>query len=112
VDRDAAIAEYEKAIQSAFREVSDSLSLRTRLMEQQDAQPALVKSLEDTYHLSEAHYKAGIDSYLPGEGRDGPVSAPRSRPLQWPCQTNPLTPKCGESEGRENGATAPSAKMK
>ena len=64
VDRDVAIAEYEKAIQSAFREVSDSLSLRTRLMEQQDAQQALVNTLEETYRLSEARYKAGIDSYL------------------------------------------------
>jgi multidrug efflux system outer membrane protein len=64
VDRDVAIAEYEKAIQSAFREVSDSLSLRTRLMEQQNAQQALVNTLEETYRLSEARYKAGIDSYL------------------------------------------------
>lgn len=63
-DRNVAIAEYEKAIQSAFREVSDALSLRTRLMEQQEAQQALVTSLEETYRLSEARYKAGIDSYL------------------------------------------------
>ena len=64
VDRDLAIAEYEKAIQSAFREVSDSLSLRTRLMEQQNAQQALLNTLEETYRLSDARYKAGIDSYL------------------------------------------------
>ncbi|HWQ52250.1 MAG TPA: efflux transporter outer membrane subunit [Bryobacteraceae bacterium] len=64
VDRDSAIAEYEKAIQSAFREVSDSLSLRTRLMEQEDAQQALVNTLEETYRLADARYKAGIDGYL------------------------------------------------
>ncbi len=64
VDRDLAVAEYEKAIQSAFREVSDSLSQRTWLMERQDAQQALVKTLEETYRLSDARYKAGIDSYL------------------------------------------------
>jgi multidrug efflux system outer membrane protein len=64
VDRDVAIAEYEKAIQSAFREVSDALSLRNRLMEQQEAQQALVNTLEETYGLSDARYKAGIDSYL------------------------------------------------
>jgi multidrug efflux system outer membrane protein len=64
VDRDVAIAEYEKAIQSAFREVSDSLSLRSRLMEQQNAQQALVNTLEETYRLAEARYKVGIDSYL------------------------------------------------
>lgn len=64
VDRDVAIAEYENAIQSAFREVSDSLALRERLLEQETAHEALVKSLEETYKLSEARYKAGIDSYL------------------------------------------------
>jgi multidrug efflux system outer membrane protein len=64
VDRDIVIAEYEKAIQSAFREVSDALSLRTRLVEQQNAQQSLVNALEETYRLSEARYKAGIDSYL------------------------------------------------
>lgn len=63
-DRDLALAEYEKAVQSAFREVSDSLSLRTRLLEQQQAQQALVDAMADTYRLSDARYKAGIDSYL------------------------------------------------
>lgn len=64
VDRDMAVADYEKSIQSAFREVSDSLTLRTRLMEQQQAQQSLVNALDETYRLSEARYKAGIDSYL------------------------------------------------
>jgi multidrug efflux system outer membrane protein len=64
VDRDLAVAEYEKAIQTAFREVSDSLVLRGKLLEQENAQAALVKSLDDTYRLSDTRYKAGIDSYL------------------------------------------------
>ncbi|HOL72741.1 MAG TPA: efflux transporter outer membrane subunit, partial [Bryobacteraceae bacterium] len=64
VERDLAVAEYEKAIQTAFREVSDSLTLRTKLLEQQRAQQDLVSTLEETYRLSEARYKAGIDSYL------------------------------------------------
>ncbi|MCC6861267.1 MAG: efflux transporter outer membrane subunit [Bryobacterales bacterium] len=64
VERDMAVAEYEKAIQTAFQEVSDSLSLRTRLLEQQEAQQALVKTLDDTYRLADARYKAGVDSYL------------------------------------------------
>jgi multidrug efflux system outer membrane protein len=64
VDRDIAVADYEKAIQSAFREVSDTLTLRTRLQEQQQSQQALVRALEETYRLSEARYKAGIDGYL------------------------------------------------
>jgi len=64
VDRDMAIAEYEKAIQAAFSEVSDALNLRTTLVDQQNALQSLVNSLEETYRLSEARYKGGIDSYL------------------------------------------------
>lgn len=64
VQRELAIAEYEKAIQSAFREVSDSLTLRTTLMEQEDAERHLVDALNESYRLAEARYKAGIDSYL------------------------------------------------
>ncbi|HYK88393.1 MAG TPA: efflux transporter outer membrane subunit [Acidobacteriota bacterium] len=64
VDRDTAIATYEKAIQAAFSEVSDALSLRTTLVDQQNALQSLVGSLEETYRLSEARYKGGIDSYL------------------------------------------------
>lgn len=64
LERDLAIAQYEKTIQTAFREVSDALSLRARLSEQQQAQEALVKSLEQTYRLARARYEAGIDSYL------------------------------------------------
>jgi outer membrane protein, multidrug efflux system len=64
LDRDIAIADYEKSIQTAFREVSNALSLRTSLMSQQDGLQSLVKTLEKTYQLSEARYKGGIDSYL------------------------------------------------
>lgn len=64
VDRDLAIAAYEKAIQTSFREVSDSLSQRANLMQLQNAQQALVDTLTETYRLAEARYKAGIDSYL------------------------------------------------
>ncbi len=64
VDRDVAVAGYEKTIQTAFREVSDSLNLRTTLVAQQDALQALVDALDEAYRLSEARYKGGIDSYL------------------------------------------------
>jgi multidrug efflux system outer membrane protein len=64
VDRDLAVAGYEQAIQSAFREVSDSLALRTRLRQQEQAQRALVEASSETYRLSDARYQAGIDSYL------------------------------------------------
>ncbi len=64
VERDIAIADYEKSIQAAFREVSDALSLRTTLMSQQNALQSLVDALTETYRLSEARYTAGIDGYL------------------------------------------------
>jgi multidrug efflux system outer membrane protein len=64
VTRDAAVAEYEKTIQTAFREVSDSLALRAKLLEQQEATEALVKTLEEAHRLSDVRYKAGIDNYL------------------------------------------------
>ena len=64
LDRDMAVAEYEKSIQSAFREVSDALSQRTALANQQQALQSLVDALQETYRLSEARYKGGIDSYL------------------------------------------------
>jgi multidrug efflux system outer membrane protein len=64
VDRDMAVAEYERAIQSAFREVCDALSLRTTLVSQQNALQSLVTALDETYRLSEARYRGGIDSYL------------------------------------------------
>jgi multidrug efflux system outer membrane protein len=64
LDREIAVATYEKAIQTAFAEVNDGLTLRTTLVEQRDAQEALVKSLEDFSRLSDARFKAGLDGYL------------------------------------------------
>jgi len=64
VDREIAVARYEKAIQVAFSEVADSLTLRSTLVEQREAQEALVRALEETYQLYDARYKAGIDGYL------------------------------------------------
>ena len=64
LDREIAVATYEKAIQTAFAEVNDGLTLRTTLVEQRDAQDALVKSLEDFSRLSDARFKAGLDGYL------------------------------------------------
>ena len=64
VDREIAVAQYEKAIQVAFAEVSDALTLRTTLVAQREAQEALVVALEETWQLYDARYQAGIDSYL------------------------------------------------
>lgn len=64
LSRDAAVTQYEAAIQTAFREVSDALSLRTTLVEQRSAEESLVTALQETHRLSEARYKAGMDGYL------------------------------------------------
>lgn len=64
VDRDIAVAQYEKAIQNAFREVSDALARRAALVDQLDAQQSLVNALDNSFRLSDARYKEGIDNYL------------------------------------------------
>jgi multidrug efflux system outer membrane protein len=63
-NRDISIAQYEKAIQTAFREVSDALAQRSTLGSQLDAQQALVDASADAFRLSEARFNHGIDSYL------------------------------------------------
>jgi multidrug efflux system outer membrane protein len=62
--RDAAVASYEKAIQTAFREVADALARRGTIEEQLAAQQALVAASADAYRLSYARYEAGADTYL------------------------------------------------
>ena len=64
VDRDIALAQYEKAIQAAFRDVSDALAQRSTVGEQASAQEALVASSQDAYRLAKARYEKGIDDYL------------------------------------------------
>lgn len=63
-DRDIALAQYEKAIQSAFREVADALAQRGTLGDQLAAQEALARALDRTYQLATERYKAGLDGYL------------------------------------------------
>lgn len=64
VEREMALAEYEKAIQNAFREVADVLAARGTLDQRIDAQESLVEAAEETFRISEARYADGIDSYL------------------------------------------------
>jgi len=64
VNRDIAVAQYEKAIQTAFREVADALADRGTLDAQLAAQQSLVDATTQSFRLSSARYKQGIDSYL------------------------------------------------
>lgn len=59
-----AVADYEKTIQQAFREVADLLVARDRLGEQLQAQLALEKTQSERLRLVEARYQAGASSYL------------------------------------------------
>jgi len=62
--RKIALTQYERAIQTAFREVTDTLAVRGTVDERLDAQQSLVAALAKTYHLSKKRYESGIDSYL------------------------------------------------
>lgn len=64
VDREIAVATYEQAIQTAFREVADVLAERATLAERLDAQRALLEASDESFRLSDARYKGGVDSYL------------------------------------------------
>jgi len=64
VEKQSAIAQYEKAIQTAFREVADALAVRGTVDQQIAAQESLVHAAAETYRLSDARYSKGIDSYL------------------------------------------------
>ena len=59
-----AVAEYEKTIQQAFREVADLLSARDKLAEQLAAQQANADAQSRLLRLVEARYQAGIVSHL------------------------------------------------
>ncbi len=60
-----ALATYEKSVQTAFREVSDSLVGYRRTAEQRAQQELFVKALRDSVRLSNLRYRGGLDSYLP-----------------------------------------------
>lgn len=62
--RDISVAQYEKSIQTAFREVSDALVERETLVRRLQAQEALTEATAQSYQLSTVRYDRGIASYL------------------------------------------------
>ncbi len=64
IDRDIALAQYEKAIQSAFREVADSLVQRNSILGQLKAQEMYVTAAESALRIAEGQYRHGDESYL------------------------------------------------
>lgn len=64
IEREQTLTNYEGSIQTAFREVSDVLATRATLGEQLETQYRLQDNFEQTYQISDARFKAGIDNYL------------------------------------------------
>ncbi len=64
VSRDIAVAQYEKAIQSAFREVADALAARATLGQQLQAQANVAEAESVRFRLSQLRYDNGVSSYL------------------------------------------------
>ena len=58
------VATYEKAIQTAFKEVSDGLVAQDGYRDQLQAQQALVDANKTYYQLAQSRYEKGVDSYL------------------------------------------------
>src|ERR1700722_8023801 len=64
VNEKIALAQYEKAIQSGFREVADALALTAALNRQRAAQETLVAATSRAYTLSQRRHAVGSNSYL------------------------------------------------
>jgi outer membrane protein, multidrug efflux system len=62
--RDSALAQYQKTIQTAFTEVSNALIAHQRVRESRVQQQALVRALEDRKRLAYARYIGGVDTQL------------------------------------------------
>jgi multidrug efflux system outer membrane protein len=62
--RDIAVAQYEKSIQTAFREVADALAGQATFSEQLRAQQATAQSEAERFKLSDLRYRSGTANYL------------------------------------------------
>ena len=62
--RNAAVATYQRAVQTAFREVADALARRGTMNDEIGARERQQAATADTYVLTEARYRAGIDPFL------------------------------------------------
>lgn len=60
----AMIAQYEKTVQTAFREVADALARRGTIDDQLAAQRSLAENSRAAYTLSDARFRAGVDGFL------------------------------------------------
>lgn len=65
IEKNVSIAQYEKTLQSAFKEVDDALAARATLDAQLAAQQALLEDSSESYRLAEMRFRNGVDSFLP-----------------------------------------------
>jgi multidrug efflux system outer membrane protein len=63
-ERERALVQYQKTIQTAFTEVSDSLIAHQRVRESREKQEALVGTLQDRLRLAYIRYRGGVDTQL------------------------------------------------
>jgi outer membrane protein, multidrug efflux system len=63
-NRDIAVAQYERSIQVAFREVADALAGRATLGEQLKAQRAQAQAEATRFRLADLRFQNGASSYL------------------------------------------------
>jgi multidrug efflux system outer membrane protein len=64
IEKQIEVADYEKAIQTAFKEVSNALTARATYVDQVSADREYVDSAKSYYTIAQARYKAGTDSFL------------------------------------------------
>jgi multidrug efflux system outer membrane protein len=64
LEKDAAVAQYEKAIQTGFREVADALAARRTFDDQLTAQVALLEAAGRAFALADLRFRNGVDNYL------------------------------------------------
>jgi len=64
IEKEISIAQYEKVIQTAFREVSDALAEKSMISQRVAAHQSLVEALQDAHRLAQLRYEKGMDSYL------------------------------------------------
>jgi len=64
VRKEIAVTDYEKAIQTAFREVSDALAARDQIDVQLDAQKAVYSADDERMRLAQRRYQSGVATYL------------------------------------------------
>jgi multidrug efflux system outer membrane protein len=62
--RDSAVVQYQKAIQTAFTEVSNALIAHQRVREAREKQESLVAVLEERKRLAYMRYQGGVDTQL------------------------------------------------